>query len=218
MGKGTRERVRATRRVRRRPTPPPGPEGASILSRIRKELGRQRGGGPVYSRSAAERRVLDWLQYELGADMDIDRDPRYLKGYRLLEQRKPRVLEAIHDPASVIDGVSYPLDTGEVVDLLQRSGLRADPSGSAVRRLADDFEVPQLGAGLRRTFFARHVLEIASALELEFTPQEIRTLGRHLSEQLSEKELVIAPMIPAVPAERAEALARRSAPVLARVR
>ena len=86
--------------------------------------------------------------------------------------------------------------------------------GTAIRRLADTFRVPQLGAGQRRTFFARHVLQIASALILDMTPQAISDLGRHVSGRLDEREGVIAPMVPDVTQEQALALARGTVPFL----
>lgn len=216
MGKGHPTRVRHTRAAAVRPPEPPrGEEAARLLTRVRTELAKQRAGGAVFQPSAAERRVLEWLAYESGADMEMDRDPRHMKAYAFVERGRPQVLKAIQDPASTIERLSYPLDTSDVVDLLRKAGLRVDPVGTAVRRLADKFKVPKLGSGQRRTFFARHVLEIASALILDVNPQEIEDLGRHLALDLTEKEQVIAPMIPAVPHDQAIALATRSTLALA---
>ena len=189
-----RERRRVV--ITRAPEPPHGNDGARVLAHVREKLGKQRAGGLVFRPSAPERRVLEWLEYESGADLEMDRDPRYTNAYELLASERPKVLEAIQDPASVIEGLSYPLDTGEVVDVLRRAGLEVDLAGSAIRRLADSFEIPQLGSGERRTFFARHVLEIASAILLEVKPQEVTELRRHLSLLLNDKEAVIAPMLP----------------------
>jgi len=211
----TRTRQKRTAAATRPPEPPRGDEGARLLSRVRTELTKQRAGGSVFKPSAAERHVLEWLAYESGADMEMDRDPRYANAYEAVERKRPQVLKAIQDPASVVVGLGYPLDTGEVVELLREARLKVDAAGSAVRRLADSFNVPQLGSGQRRTFFARQVLEIASALILEVKPQEIKDLGRHLVLDLNEKESVIAPMIHAIPREQAVALANRSAPPLA---
>lgn len=189
--------------ARRVPAPPSGPEGAQLLARVQAQLARQEAGGTVFRPSGKERAVLAWLQYELGADMEMDRDHRYAAAYQRLAERRPRILSAIEHPASVAEGLSYPLDTGEVVELLQRAGLRVDPSGSAVRRLADAFKVPQLGSGLRRVFFARHVLQIASAIQLEVTPLEMRTLARILLGRLDARERIVAPMLPDVPTDQA---------------
>lgn len=157
---------------------------------------------------------MEWLAFESGADMEMDRDPRYARAFEMVA-RKRAVLDAIWDPGSLAPDLEYPLDTGEVVTLLQKAGLDVDQN--AVRRLADSFGVPRLGGGDRRTFFARHVLEIASAVLLDVNPTVVADLRRHLTLTLNDKELVLATMFPEVPSEQV-ALLTRSGPALARRR
>lgn len=196
--------------VRARPMPPVGPRGAQLLSAVRTKVALQATNGTEFRPNAAERRVLDWLLYESGADLDIDRDPHYAGAYAYLARRRPRVLDAIVEPAKSIDGASYPMDTSDVVQLLRKAGLRVDEAGTAVRRLADDFEVPRLGSGQRRAFFARHVLQVASALELDFTHKAIEILGRHVRDEFDPEELVIAALLPNVSEPQAAMFARQA--------
>lgn len=206
-------RVASTQRRRRRipsgtegpkPKPPRGEDGFRVLARVRKALAAQRTTGLVFEPDGAERGVLEWLAFESGADLEMDRDPRYREAFAVLAKH-PAVLRAIQDPALVAD-LTYPLDISDVVTLLQSAGLKVDLN--AARRLADSFGVPRLGSGERRTFFARYVLEVASAILLEVTPAAVADLHRHLTLDLNYKERVLAPMFSEIPYERVDALAR----------
>lgn len=130
--------------------------------------------------------------------------------------RKPGLLDAIGDPAAVVPGLTYPLDVGDVVALLRAVGLHAD--NNAVRRFADVFGVPRLGTSERRVFFARHVVEVASATLLAAKPERLKTLAEHLRLELDENERVLAPMLSGVSLETIAALGRAGATTIGRRR
>lgn len=209
VGRGHSDTRRVLTRSQRAPRPPEAEDGYRVLARVRKALAAQRAGGPVFQPDVAERRILEWLAFEFGADLEMDRAPRFQRAFQVLAKR-PRVLAAIVDPGSTVQGLGYPLKLGDVVVLLQKSGLDVD--ANAVRRLSDSFGVPRLGGSERRTFFARHVLQVASAKLLDMPAAQVADLKRHLMLDLNEKERVLATMLSAVPSDQRTSLARSRTP------
>lgn len=193
-GPGRERRQARKSDVSRVPSPPTGPAADSLLLAVRRRLTRIRRGEQLPSPSAAERLVLSWLQYESGADMEMDRDPKYAGLYR--ELAKHPALEAIQDPSSVLgDEVRYPLETGEVVKLLTAGAVEIDEAGSKVRRLADALDVPRLGKSGRRVFFARDVARVAYMLLSDFTEGQAEALVRHVRGNFTDEERVLVPTL-----------------------
>lgn len=208
MGKGTtatRRRLRSAGRA----IAPADADAARVLGRVKARLAAIRRGEDLAAPDAAERAMLRWLQWELALDEDMDVSDHYRDLYKLLAEKAPQVLDGIQHPSSAPGAEAmYPLETGQVTVLLRELGVRVDASGSAVRRLGDAFDVPQIGAQAQRVFFARHVLRIAAAHGAGLSDREIEGLVRHITGQLSPIEVLIARTIEDPSSETADLLAQ----------
>lgn len=208
MGKG----MTSLRRPRTgRVAPPHAADAIKVLGRVKNRLAALAAGETLNPPSAEERDMLRWLQGELGLDEDMDRSPHTSAMYQILMKAAPNVLAGIQHPEEVLDGARYPLETGQVVALLQALRINVDDNGQRVRRLADAFNVPQLGALGQRVFFARHVLRIAVTYGGRMNDRSVHELIRLLSAQLTPVEAVVARSFEDLPPETEALVARATA-------
>ena len=209
MGKGTTKTRRPSLRSEARPALPTDADAVRVLGRVKARLVAAQRGDELVAPDTAERTMLRWLQWELGLDEDMDVSEHYRGLYELLAEKAQGVLEGIQHPSAALGkGAAYPLETGEVTALLRKLGVRVDPSGAAVRRLGDAFDVPELGPIGQRVFFARHVLRIAAAHGAGMSDSEVAALVRHITGDLSPIEALVARTIEDPPPQTEELLAR----------
>ncbi len=171
------------------------PDGATLsaVRRIRAAIAAVRAHRPMPTLSESDEDLGRWLQQHAQIDADLARDPAFGSMYKRMRSDAAELVAKLRRPQQVLDGLGYPLETSEATTLLRSAAIKVDASGSAVRRYGDAIGVPRIGTNSDRLYFARHLLEIAFALQHDLSPQRLTSLVRHDAGEFSSvEEAVVA--------------------------